>query len=363
MAWTTPKTWSPGEKVTAAMMNTHVRDNLNYLKAQQDAMLLGLPPGSWVADGNFLIWPLTTLPAHYFPFGTTPTVVRTGAGQADTQADPGLGGWGMKMTRGAAAGGIAQALIYNGSLPTLLRGTYFSAGVWCKSAVAASNRLEIYDGIGSSFSAYHDGTAGPYAHGYQWLTATRLIDPSATQLILRMNQDLAGSSYWSGLTGLPGSNAPSAFVVCPAVTSGAYVFSVPGSLTGLGGTTNNAKHHPNRPGLVRWCQLRVDVAPTGAAVVVDINTWDGAINTTMFTTKPTIAISGFVGGLAPDGAYERRCLMGYFGSGTIPVGGFINLDIDTVGSTIAGTGLIARLDIMQYQRPQDIWNAGDKFGA
>ena len=32
MAWTTPRTWSPGETVTAALMNAHVRDNLNVLK-------------------------------------------------------------------------------------------------------------------------------------------------------------------------------------------------------------------------------------------------------------------------------------------------------------------------------------------
>lgn len=31
MAWTNPKTWSVGELVTAANMNTHVRDNLNNI--------------------------------------------------------------------------------------------------------------------------------------------------------------------------------------------------------------------------------------------------------------------------------------------------------------------------------------------
>ncbi len=30
--WTVPRTWVPGELVTATMMNTHVRDNLNLLK-------------------------------------------------------------------------------------------------------------------------------------------------------------------------------------------------------------------------------------------------------------------------------------------------------------------------------------------
>ncbi len=31
MAWTSPRTWNAGETVTAALMNTHVRDNLNWL--------------------------------------------------------------------------------------------------------------------------------------------------------------------------------------------------------------------------------------------------------------------------------------------------------------------------------------------
>ena len=31
MAWTTPRTWTTGEMVTAALMNTHVRDNLNVV--------------------------------------------------------------------------------------------------------------------------------------------------------------------------------------------------------------------------------------------------------------------------------------------------------------------------------------------
>lgn len=32
MAWTTPRTWVTGELVTASILNTHVRDDLSYLK-------------------------------------------------------------------------------------------------------------------------------------------------------------------------------------------------------------------------------------------------------------------------------------------------------------------------------------------
>jgi len=44
MAWTTPRTWIPGELVTALMMNTHVRDNMNYLFAN-----IGASPSSFGA--------------------------------------------------------------------------------------------------------------------------------------------------------------------------------------------------------------------------------------------------------------------------------------------------------------------------
>jgi hypothetical protein len=33
MSWTTPRTWGTSELVTASLLNTHVRDNLAYLKA------------------------------------------------------------------------------------------------------------------------------------------------------------------------------------------------------------------------------------------------------------------------------------------------------------------------------------------
>ncbi len=47
MAWTTPRTWTTGELVTAAILNTHVRDNLNILKTSisDDGL-------TWAGSGN-----------------------------------------------------------------------------------------------------------------------------------------------------------------------------------------------------------------------------------------------------------------------------------------------------------------------
>jgi hypothetical protein len=56
MPWTTPRTWSPGELVTADMLNDHLRDNLLYL---YDRLSIGarvartsnqsIPQNSWTA--------------------------------------------------------------------------------------------------------------------------------------------------------------------------------------------------------------------------------------------------------------------------------------------------------------------------
>jgi len=41
MAWTTPRTWTTGELVTAAIMNTHVRDNLNVVNTSTVQGIIG----------------------------------------------------------------------------------------------------------------------------------------------------------------------------------------------------------------------------------------------------------------------------------------------------------------------------------
>ncbi len=38
MAWTTPRTWVTDEVLTAALLNTHLRDNLNWLKTRVDTL-------------------------------------------------------------------------------------------------------------------------------------------------------------------------------------------------------------------------------------------------------------------------------------------------------------------------------------
>ena len=55
MGWTTPRTWTTGETVTAAEMNTHVRDNDAYLKTEVDSLT------TWKASYPDAAWAEMTL--------------------------------------------------------------------------------------------------------------------------------------------------------------------------------------------------------------------------------------------------------------------------------------------------------------
>ena len=55
MAWTTPRTWTTGELVTAAIMNTHVRDNQNVLNPAGVSFVID-GGGAAITTGSKLPW-------------------------------------------------------------------------------------------------------------------------------------------------------------------------------------------------------------------------------------------------------------------------------------------------------------------
>lgn len=66
MAWTTPRTWVAGETVTAALMNTHVRDNL---KAVGDPWVAYTP--AWTSSGTAPALGNGTIAGGYVDRGNT----------------------------------------------------------------------------------------------------------------------------------------------------------------------------------------------------------------------------------------------------------------------------------------------------
>ena len=51
--WTPPKTWEPGEALTAPELNTHLRDNMTFLRSGR-AAVLGMVSNPSIAVGSVM---------------------------------------------------------------------------------------------------------------------------------------------------------------------------------------------------------------------------------------------------------------------------------------------------------------------
>jgi hypothetical protein len=59
--WTTPRTWAVGELATAALMNQHVRDNLEFLKTPPFEIFNSTATVTINSAGFVDLWPTLTL--------------------------------------------------------------------------------------------------------------------------------------------------------------------------------------------------------------------------------------------------------------------------------------------------------------
>lgn len=126
--------------------------------------------------------------------------------------------------------------------------------------------------------------------------------------------DVANKSYVDGAGGGGGG-------------LGLLTWSVPGTLT----VQNGVSQTPIPTGAtIAGVLIRAATAPTGSSIIVDVNKNGSTIYTTV-GNRPTIAVSTNVSSLAvPD-------------IGTLSAGDYITVDIDQVGSTIAGSDLVVVL--------------------
>jgi hypothetical protein len=109
-------------------------------------------------------------------------------------------------------------------------------------------------------------------------------------------------------------------------------FSSTGSLMVEAGS-HRLYNDSGAPWQILSVRASVGLAPTGAAVIIDINI-DGS---TIFTTqanRPTIAASGNTSGKVTN-----------MDIATVPVGSYLTVDIDQIGSTIAGSDLTVQIEV------------------
>ena len=117
-----------------------------------------------------------------------------------------------------------------------------------------------------------------------------------------------------GLQGIPGNPAPG--YTAP--------FAMAGTLVVVGG---NTRFYLPFACTIQSVWMGVGTAPTGAAIIADVN----KNGTTIFTTqanRPTIPISGFYSGLVTN-----------MNVTSLLAGDYLSVDVDQIGSSVSGANL------------------------
>jgi len=309
-------------------------------------LLGGIGGVNLVQNDDFLLWPAgdAAAPEGYTLAGTGAACARAGTALGDTNRK--IGDFCAKLTRGTTDLTLTRTVLGTAAFARadFLKARYAGGGAWVNCATPNIARVAIYDGVGYAYSAYHTGGGT-----WEWLPVTRLINLAATRLdIIPQVNNSAVAAYFSGLTlviidsdlSLPHE------LLCP-VQVGTFHFAVAGVVSGA---SNIHGYEPGRPAIVKDVQLFAKTAPTGQALIVDVNSWDGASLTSMFSTRPQIADGVYRGGAQPDTTYARRCLAGNSGA-SLAVGGELTFDVDQVGSGVAGADLRVEVRVMEYQSP------------
>lgn len=116
-------------------------------------------------------------------------------------------------------------------------------------------------------------------------------------------------------------------------TMQSHVFSSTGSIaveTGVHRLYNNR----STAWVIAGVRASVGTAPTGAAVIIDININGSTIFTTQ-ANRPTIAAA------AQDSGYVTN-----MNTTSVPAGSYMTVDIDQVGSTIPGANLTVQIEVL-----------------
>lgn len=297
-----------------------------------------------LADPTFLIWPAgdAAAPAHWSVTGAGVAIARSGTGLGSTVRK--VGDFAAQVTQAAATATIQQQLLPAASFTrfSFLQGQSVSAGAWLRGTTNNCT-ISISDGVGTSTSA----AVTPDAT-FHWVTVTRTLDLSATNLVFAMTVGTNGATcYLSGPTMVLGPIPPAYYQPAPMhyETVNLYIAGV--QTVG----TDKVRHLFPRPAIVKDVQLIIKTAPTGAALIVDVNSWDGAAFTSIYSTRPQIAAAATTGGAQPDSTYARRCFTLYTGSGAAAAGSYLSVDVDQIGSGVAGSDLWVFVRYLMYNRP------------
>jgi len=322
---------------------THNLTGVLATLATTSQLLGGIGAVNLIVNDDDMVWPDgdTSAPEGETLAGAAAAILRCGTSLVDTNRK--VGDFCVRLTRAAADVTLTRSVLAGAAFTRadFLIGQYAAAGCWVKCSDPNTARIAIYDGAGTATSAYHTGGGA-----WEWLAITRQINVAADRLeMIRQVNNAAAAAYFSGRTLMLLSNnlTLTRYSPCPKLY-GSIHFGVGGNVV-AGAEISSMT--PARCGYVKDVQLHAKTAPTGANLIVDINTYDGASQTSMFSTRPQIIAAANNAGAQPDTTYARRCFRGGFGA-TLTAGGLITMDVDQVGSGTAGAGLSVDIRAVQY---------------
>lgn len=316
---------------------------------------------NYIANGNYKLWSAgdTSAPDFWALSGSGATIARCGAGQGDTTQLK-VGDWCAKLTYGSATAKLTQIIIPSGSFVRFgnFKARRVSFAVHMKSSAASIGHIYVNDGVA-------DSTSGDYGSTNlstdKWITGTHTMSASATALSLVLSVSGAGSVYFSGACFTPCILAPVEYIEERWVR-GAASFVLPGTQT-----ASNGKYYfsVDQPCIITWFQAMAETAPTGLALIFDLQQAVDATPTygSMFTTTfPQIAISAKAGGLAPNGTFARRCMTPLQGA-TLAAGKKCRLDVTQIGNVVAGADVTVVVHILKPARPHEALLAYNDLGV
>jgi hypothetical protein len=334
--------WDPSKPPTGGnLVSADIRANWSAIEQS-------LSGDNLIADPIFLIWAAgdAAAPTHYTLNGAGAVVARTGTGLGDTNRK--LGAYAAKVTAGGGATGYLQQNLLPATMDDGWQGASISCGAWVRATVASSGRLTIFGGFSNAASGYHTGSGA-----WEWLSLTTTTVNPDTMIAVRLEAAASQTVYFSGLTCVVGQIPPKAYIPAPVIVQVERRF-IAGVQT-VGNSKVGTYLTFARPTIVRsvWAHVQTAV-PTGAALIVRPNHYDGAVFQPLYTTLPQIAAGQAVGNrTAPDGTYRWRCFTGQPAAGSVghAADTLLGWDVTQIGSIAAGTDLYLNVEYVQYARP------------
>lgn len=298
-------------------------------------------------NSTFFLWSKgKTLDPDYW-VSSNGTVSISGTGETDTTRK--IGAKCARLTWTSGLANLSQLIIPAADFASLdfLKSAKVGFGMWVKSSIVNQASIQISDGVTT--------TAAPHTGGgaFEWLSGVHTMSAAATSLNFALVNGQAGPIYGSGgVVGL--MDAAPARWYPERLVRGSMMVELPGTQS----VGDGKKYfHFARPVRIDNLQIFFITGPTGASFNIDFEKRKAAAWSSMIGGGGSFVAAGdSVGDFQTSGDYDLRCLSGlHLGAGAaFPAGvddRLARLNIDQVGSTVAGADAFLRVDGVQCVHP------------